>query len=60
MLFTILFLVAAVFLVYAVMTQYYNAPPGNSVLKRVVTAIGLAAAALGAAVMSWIHGMTAP
>ncbi len=53
-------LAALLFVGYAAFTQYQNTAPGESVPKRVWASVVAAAAAMGAALMSWIHGMTAP
>jgi len=50
-----LFILALLFVAYALYAHYHDTPVGDPILKRVITAIGLAAAAGGAAIMSWFH-----
>lgn len=45
----LLLLIAAVFVVYAVITYYGETNPAETHLSRILAAIGMAAAALGAA-----------
>lgn len=60
MLIAILFIAALAFVGYAAYTHYQDTPAGEPVYKRVWASVIAAGAALGAAAMSWIHGMTAP
>lgn len=60
MLAIILFIIAAAFGGYAVITQYRSTPVGESVPKRIWLSVVAAAAALGSAVMAWVHNSTGP
>ncbi len=60
MIIIILLVIAVAFVGYAVVTQYQNALPGESVPKRIWAAIVAAGVAIGAAATSWLHGMTSP
>jgi uncharacterized membrane protein YhiD involved in acid resistance len=56
----VLLLAAAAFIGYAVFTKYTATDPTLSVPKRVWAAVVAGAGALGAALVQWVHGMTAP
>lgn len=60
MLIGILVFAAVVFVGYAAFTHYKDTLVGDSVPKRVWASVVMAGAAVGAAAMSWLHGMTAP
>lgn len=54
-----LFVVAAVlFTGYAVYSHYQGTNVSDPIYKRVITSVGIAAAAIGAAIMQWFHGGT--
>lgn len=52
---TVLFIFLALFVVFAVLTQYYKTPADDSVPKRVWASLVAAAGVLGAIVMSWFN-----
>lgn len=56
----VLIVVAALFVLYALFTQYERTVPGEPVLKRVWAALVAAALAAVGAITSWLHGATAP
>lgn len=57
----LIFLVAASALViYAAIKYYGSTPSDKSVLLRVWGAVVLASGAIFGAIMSWVHGVTAP
>jgi hypothetical protein len=56
----VLVLAAFAFVGYAVYTQYSVTPIGDSVPKRVWASIVAAGAAVGAALMAWVHHLTGP
>lgn len=60
MLILLLIIGGALFVGYAVYTQYGATLPGESVPKRVWASIVAAGMAIGAAAMSWLHGVTGP
>lgn len=56
----ILVAAAIVFVVYAAATQYSSTVATDSVPKRVWASVVAAGAAVGAAFMTWMHGVTGP
>lgn len=56
----VLLLIAGGLIGYAVLTKYTTTDPTLSVPKRVWASIIAGAAAAGAAVVQWIHGITGP
>lgn len=58
--FTILILVVAVFVGYAIYTQYSSTPTTQSKAARVWASLVAAAGALGALVMSWFQSGPTP
>lgn len=60
MLITLLVIAGAVFFAYAIFTYYQTTDATKSVPLRLLSSIGLAAAAIGAAVSSWFHSGAAP
>lgn len=60
MLIPILIVAAAIFVGYAVYSHYNITPVTDSVPSRVWASVVAAGMAAGAALMSWLHGVTAP
>lgn len=60
MLMTLLIIAAAVFFGYAIFTYYQTTDATKSVPMRLLSSVGLAAAAIGAAISSWFHSGATP
>jgi hypothetical protein len=55
-----LFVVAAIFAFYGIVTHYNTTAAGQPFLHRVWAAMLASVLAAGSALVAWIHGMTAP
>lgn len=51
---------AVAFVGYAVVTHYRKTPADDDIPKRVWASLVAAAGVIGAALMTWVHGWTAP